>query len=140
MKSLIRRILKESVDDITLQKISKRIKLPYFKEMGYYGVDKISDIKKLFSYLFNTEVSDIVITDKDWMGVYNSEGMVLYDEHFDPLDEIHWEITKYEDERFPDLWTTILDIDGDFAGREFNEDGDVIYLRDENGVQIDDRE
>ena len=37
-------------------------------------------------------------------------------------------ITKYEDERFPDQWTTILDIDGDFAGREFNEDGDVIYL------------
>ena len=140
MKSLIRRILKESVDDITLQKISKRIKLPYFKEMGYYGIDKISDMKKLFSYLFNTEVSDIVITDKEWMCVYNSEGMVLYDEHFDPLDEIHWEITKYEDERFPDQWTTILDIDGDFAVREFNEDCDVIYLRDENGVQIDDRE
>ena len=26
------------------------------KEMGYYGIDKISDMKKLFSYLFNTEV------------------------------------------------------------------------------------
>ena len=93
-------------------------------------------MKKLFSYLLNTEVSDVTILENDWLGVYNSEGLVLYDEHFDPLDEIHWEITKYEDERFPGQWTTILNIDGDFASREFNEDGDVIYLRDENGIQI----
>jgi len=140
MKSTIRRILKESVDDFVLEKISKRIKPPYFKEMSYYGIDKISDMKKLFSYLLNTEVSDVKILGKGWAGVYNSEGLVLYDEHLDPLDEKHWEITKYEDKRFPDQWTTILNIDGDFASREFNEDCDVIYLRDENGVQIDERE
>jgi hypothetical protein len=139
MKSIIIRILKESVDDITLQKISKRIKLPYFREMGYYGIDKMSDMKKLFSYLLNTEVSDIVIADKDWMGVYNSEGKVVYDEQFFPFDEIeiHWEITKFEDERFPGMWTSITRADGEFVVREFNDDGDVIYLRDENGVQID---
>jgi len=140
MKSIIKRILKESVDDIILQKISKRMKPPYFKEMKYYGIDNEEDIKKLFSYILNTEVSDVSISPKNWVGVYNSEGMVVYDEHLDPLDGIHWEITKYEDERFPDQWTTIADVYGDFAAREFNGDGDVIYLRDENGIHIDDRE
>ena len=149
MKSTIRRILRENVEnnhELFLEKLSKKIKKPpYFKEMKHYGVDNFRDYEKLFSYIFNQDVDIKLYKEDSWLGVYNSDGMAIYDEEGEneaDVDEdssgVGWEITLYEDSRFPEKWTHIINAE-ETTIREFNDDGDVIYLKDGDEIKIDRR-
>ncbi len=153
MKSIIRRILRENVEnnhELFLEKLSKKIKKPpYFKEMKHYGVDNFRDYEKLFSYIFNQDVDIKLFKNSSWLGVYNSDGMVIYDEELSneyDVDEdssgVGWEITLYEDSRFPEKWTHIVSnilYTEETTIREFNENGDVIYLKDGDVIKMDRR-
>ena len=149
MKSTIRRILRESVEnsnELFLKKLSKKIKKPpYLKEMKHYGVDNFRDYEKIFSYIFNQDVDIEILENGRWFGVYNSDGMVIYDEEISnesDVDEdyfgVGWEITLYEDPRFPEKWTIIINAD-DTTIRELNDIGDTIYLKDGDEIKIDRR-
>lgn len=71
--------------------------------------------------------------------------MVIYDEEIpneSDFDEdyfgVGWEITLYEDSRFPEKWTSIINAD-ETTIRELNDIGDTIYLKDGDEIKIDRR-
>jgi hypothetical protein len=132
MKVTIKNIVNESYykksDDDTLKNIANRIRLPYIKEIGHYGITNESDISLILSHLFGKELKRGKSRDR-WFVLSDKENRVIYAEMINedntgyPLGS--WMLYKHEDDRFPTRWTNKLMSNGDTETREYNEDGSI---------------
>ena len=137
MKVTIKNIVKESESSRIkfLNTLVGKIKPPYVKEMGHYGITHSEDIKYIFSKLFNTSISVVnqlrILYVEDNSNDYN----LLYTESLvsdEGTEKGDWDLYKYEDSRHPNEYTYYIDSDGSYHVRKFNDKGNVIYIKNNN--------
>jgi len=151
MKVTIKNIVKESelsprikFLNILVDKIkANKIKPPYVREMNYYGVTDREDITYIFSKLYNQDIlvenltHILYVSDKkDYTKHYYVETLDSGIVDDDKVGE--WDLYEYEDSRHPDEYTYYVNSNGKYHIRKFNDEGRVVYVEDENGVQIND--
>lgn len=144
MKVTIKNIVKESELSSRIKFLNTlvdKIKPPYVKEMSYYGVTDDKDIAYIFSKLFNVDIlvknfiRILYVVDKNDVSKTLYSETLLNDED-DEMKVGEWDLYKYEDRRYPDEYTYFIDSDGKYHIRKFNDEGKIVYIEDENGVQL----
>ena len=144
MKVTIKNIVKESELSSRIKFLNTlvdKIKPPYVKEMSYYGVTDDKDIAYIFSKLFNVDIlvknfiRILYVVDKNDVSKTLYSETLLNDED-DEMKVGEWDLYKYEDSRYPDEYTYFIDSDGKYHIRKFNDEGKIVYIEDENGVQL----
>jgi hypothetical protein len=144
MKVTIKNIVKESELSSRIKFLNTlvdKIKPPYVKEMSYYGVTDDKDIAYIFSKLFNVDIlvknfiRVLYVVDKNDVSKTLYSETLLNDED-DEMKVGEWDLYKYEDSRYPDEYTYYIDSDGKYHIRKFNDEGKIVYIEDENGVQL----
>jgi len=144
MKVTIKNIVKESELSPRIKFLNTlvdKIKPPYVKEMSYYGVTDDEDIAYIFSKLFNVDIlvknfiRVLYVVDKNDVSKTLYSETLLNDED-DEMKVGEWDLYKYEDSRYPDEYTYFIDSDGKYHIRKFNDEGKIVYIEDENGVQL----
>lgn len=137
MKVTIKNIVKESESSRIkfLNTLVGKIKPPYVKEMGHYGITHSEDIKYIFSKLFNTSINLVnqlrILYVEDNSNDYN----LLYTESLvsdEGTERGDWDLYKYEDSRHPNEYTYYINSNGSYQVRKFNDKGNVIYIKNNN--------
>jgi len=125
MKSLIRKILRESSEDKFIDLIvdklkSNQIKAPYFMNLKNIGLDdtEIIDALELFTGgKVNLKLKEIT----------NKRNYITYVE----LNPGYWEKIHYDDRHNEIYWETS---DNQWHRKEYNEKGTMIYYENSNGI------
>ena len=124
MKKIIRRILKEDIQEQFLNKIIKVIKndYPLFKNMESYGFNlSEEELKYVFSGVFGQPV---IIEGNT---IYNQNGNLLYNEH----PNGYWEKKEYDENGNIIYYETY---NGYWVKFEYDNNGNIIYREDSYGV------